>query len=415
MSSASKGAAVIALVVAIVGGYLWGRSDGQAGRVAPLTETALAKKAELDVYYPATEPVGKDEMRIVALGTGMPSARPKQAAACWLVELGNGEKFLFDIGAGCHERLAAQKIPYDLIDKVFFGHLHVDHMGDLPSFWLGGTTMNRLTPLRIWGPSGATPEYGTKHAMDLMEQMYVWDIGTRGGVIDFRGGQLDVTEFPFDAVNEVIYEEKGVTIRSIPAVHGLDGAVSFILEWNGLKFAYSSDTIPNKWWIEHTKGADISIHECFLPPVLLVTKQGFAPLEALNVGTQGHTSPEQFGKVMSMTEPRLAVGYHFYNDFDTQPEVMRRVRKTYDGPLALALDYMVFNVTQDEIRVRMSAVDEEIWPSPPMKKKNPPDTSKAIPFSDFTKSGVVALPEVVQPIYDEINEIYDTDYEPLFK
>jgi ribonuclease Z len=415
MSSASKGAAVIALVVAIVGGYLWGRSDGQAGRVAPLTETASAKKAELDVYYPATEPVGKDEMRIVALGTGMPSARPKQAAACWLVELGNGEKFLFDIGAGCHERLAAQKIPYDLIDKVFFGHLHVDHMGDLPSFWLGGTTMNRLTPLRIWGPSGATPEYGTKHAMDLMEQMYVWDIGTRGGVIDFRGGQLDVTEFPFDAVNEVIYEEKGVAIRSIPAVHGLDGAVSFILEWNGLKFAYSSDTIPNKWWIEHTKGADISIHECFLPPVLLVTKQGFAPLEALNVGTQGHTSPEQFGKVMSMTEPRLAVGYHFYNDFDTQPEVMRRVRKTYDGPLALALDYMVFNVTQDEIRVRMSAVDEEIWPSPPMKKKNPPDTSKAIPFSDFTKSGVVALPEVVQPIYDEINEIYDTDYEPLFK
>ena len=148
---------------------------------------------------------------------------------------------------------------------------------------------------------------------------------------------------------------------------------------------------------------------------MLVTKQGFAPLEALNVGTQGHTSPEQFGKVMSMTKPRLAVGYHFYNDFDTQPEVMRRVRKTYDGPLALALDYVVFNVTQDEIRVRMSAVDEEVWPSPPMKKKNPPDTSKAISFSDFTKSGVIPYPEIVQPIYDEINELYDTDYEPIFK
>jgi len=351
----------------------------------------------------------------VALGTGMPSPRPKQAAACWLVELGNGEKFLFDIGAGCHERLAAQKIPYDLIDKVFFGHLHVDHMGDLPTFWLGGTTMNRLTPLRVWGPSGGTPEYGTKHALDLMQQMYVWDIGTRAGVIDFRGGKLDVTEFAFDGVNEVIFQEKGVTIRSIPAVHGLDGAVSFILEWNGLKFAYSSDTIPNKWWIEHTKGADIAIHECFLPATLLVTKQGFAPLEALNVGTQGHTSPEQFGKVMSMTNPRLAVGYHFFNDFDTQPEMIRRVRKTYDGPLALAVDYMVFNVTKDDIRVRMSAADEEIWPSPPMKKKNPPDTSKAVPFSDFTKSGALGFPEVVQPIYDEINEIYDTDYEPLFK
>lgn len=274
--------------------------------------------------------------------------------------------------------------------------------------------MNRLTPLRIWGPSGGTPEYGTARAMELMEQMYVWDIGTRSGVIDFRGGELDVTEFAFDGINEVIYEENGVVIRSIPAVHGLDGSVSFILKWNGLKFAYSSDTIPNKWWVEHTKGVDISIHECFLPPTLLVTKQGFAPLEGLTVGTQGHTSPEQFGKVMALTEPRLAVGYHFYNDFDVEPEVRQRVRKLYDGPLALAVDYMVFNITKDDIRIRMSAVDDEIWPGPALKEKNPPDFTQAIPISDFTKSGAMPLPEVVQPIYEEINEIYGTDYKPGF-
>jgi ribonuclease Z len=368
----------------------------------------------LDVYYPGTEAIDKNEMRIVALGTGMPSARPKQAAACWLVELGNGDKFLFDIGSGCHERLAAQKIPYDFLDKVFIGHLHVDHMGDLPTFWLGGTVMNRLTPLRIWGPSGGSREYGTAYAMDLMEKMYIWDIGTRGGVIDFRGGELQVTEFPFDGINAVIYEENGVVIRSIPAVHGLDGAVSFVLEWNGLKFVYGSDTIPNKWYIEYAKGSDFAVHECFLPPPLLVEKQGFAPMEALMVGTQGHTSPEQFGKVMSLVEPRLAVGYHFYNDFDVEPEVRRRVRKTYDGPLDLATDYMVWNVSKDEIRVRMSAIDEEIWPGPALKKKNPPDTSKAIPFSDFTKSGVMAFPEVVQPLFDEINEMYGTDIKPVF-
>ena len=381
-----------------------------ADRDASYLSTQLI--AERDVYYPGTEELAPDEMRVVALGTGMPSPRPKQAAACWLVELGNGDKFLFDIGAGCHERLAAQKIPYDYIDKVFIGHLHVDHMGDLATFWLGGTTMNRLTPLRVWGPSGATPEYGTARAMELMQQMYVWDIGTRSGVIDFRGGALEVHEFAFEAVNAVIFQENGVTIRSIPAVHGLDGAVSFTLEWNGLTFAYSSDTVPNKWWIEHTKGFDISIHECFLPPPLLVTKQGFAPLEALTVGTQGHTAPEQFGKVMSATEPRLAVGYHFFNDFDTGPDVMRRVRTVYDGPLALAVDYMVFNITKDDIRVRMSAVDEEIWPSPPLKDKIPPNVASSIRFSDFTLSGVVAFPEVVGPLYEEINEIYGTDYEP---
>ncbi len=52
-------------------------------------------------------------------------------------------------------------------------------MGDLPSLWLGGTVMNRLVPLRVWGPSGATPEYGTARSMENMQKMYVWDIGTR--------------------------------------------------------------------------------------------------------------------------------------------------------------------------------------------------------------------------------------------
>ncbi len=415
-------ATVLLVVLFIaVGGYLIGYNDGVGGQEPAIAKSAVAAPTsptgivdDRDVYYPGTEAIASDEMRIVALGTGMPNARPKQAAACWLVELGNGDKFLFDIGSGCHERLAAQKIPYDYLDKVFIGHLHVDHMGDLPTFWLGGTVANRLVPLRIWGPSGHAPEYGTQRAMELMEQMYLWDISTRSGVIDFRGGELDVTEFPFDGINEVIYNENGVIIRSIPAVHGLDGAVSFILEWNGLTFVYGSDTIPNKWYIEHAKGADVAVHECFLPPPLLVTKQGFAPMEALMVGTQGHTSPEQFGKVMSLVEPRLAIGYHFFNDFDTEPEVRRRVRKLYDGPLALALDYMVFNVTKDDIQVRMSSIDEDIWPSPPLKTKNPPDTSKAIPFSAFTISGVEAFPEVTQPLFDEINEMYGTDIKPIF-
>ena len=76
--------------------------------------------------------------------------------------------------------------------------------------------------------------------------MYIWDIGTRSGVIDFRGGELEINEFPFDGVNEVIYSENGVVIRSIPAIHSLDCEVSFILEWKGLKFVYGSETYPNK-------------------------------------------------------------------------------------------------------------------------------------------------------------------------
>ncbi len=115
---------------------------------------------------------------------------------------------------------------------------------------------------------------------------------------------------------------------------------------------------------------------------------------------------------MSLVKPRLAVGYHFQNDFDTAPVARKEIRKTYDGELALAEDYMVFNVTKDDIRVRMSAIDEDIFPSAPLKPKNAPDISKVIPMSDFIIEGNVPFPEVLQPIYDNINEIYGTDYKP---
>jgi hypothetical protein len=47
-----------------------------------------------------------------------------------------------------------------------------------------------------------------------------------------------------------------------------------------------------------------------------------------------------------------------------------------------------------------------------MKDKIAPDFTNAITMSDFTLSGVVPLPEVVGPIYEEINELYGTDFAP---
>ncbi len=73
--------------------------------------------------------------------------------------------------------------------------------------------------------------------------------------------------------------------------------------------------------------------------------------------------------------------------------------------------YMVFNVTQDDIRIRMSAIDEDIFPPAALKAKNAPDLSQMIPMSDFISSGHLRYPEVVQPIYDEINEMYGTDHQ----
>lgn len=45
--------------------------------------------------------------------------RLKQAAASFVVELGNGDKFIFDMGTGSMLWIYALGIPLDYIDKVF--------------------------------------------------------------------------------------------------------------------------------------------------------------------------------------------------------------------------------------------------------------------------------------------------------
>lgn len=413
----------ILVTAAIVSIYLLGLHHGQSGEGLAITKEAIAAQEkssaspvkalkERDVYFPGSEELAPDEMRVTACGTGMPNARPKQAAACWLVELGNGDKFIFDIGSGSFERLSALAIPMDYLDKVFVGHLHSDHFGDLGDLWVGGVISNRQRPLRIWGPSGSKPEYGTKYAVEKLQEMLTWDAASRLGNVNTTGQKIELHEFDYKGINQVVYEENGVTIRSIPAVHALDGPVSFTLEWNGLKFAFSSDTYPNKWWLEHTKNADIAIHECFLPPTLLVEKQKFPVQDALNVGTQVHTSPAMFGKVMSIIKPRLAVAYHFFNDFDTQPEIERLVRMTYDGPLALAVDYMVFNVTKDDLKVRMAVINEDVWPLPSVTEKLPADPSQRVGFTKFIEDGREVFADVIKRAYDETNKRFGTNVQP---
>lgn len=363
-----------------------------------------------DVYYPGTEELLPDEMRVIACGSGMPMPRLKQAAACFLIELGNGDKFIFDMGTGSMERIYALGIPLDFIDKVFLTHLHMDHMGDLPAFYIYGPQNNRSKPLRVWGPGGGgtRPEWGTKAAMEHVEKTWAWMTGTLAGTIDTRSFSLEVTEYDWSKVNNVIYEENGVVIKSIPANH-LEQAASFILEWNGMTLAFSGDTIPNKWWIEHTQGVDFSIHECFLTPNLAIEKWGFSPEEAMNALTKVHATAALFGKVMAMTQPKHAVAYHFQNDADTLPGVMAAVQQTYDGPVDYAQDFMVWNITKEGVRTRMAVANRESYPTPALAEKVIDKTNPYIPPSWVMEGWPSEVTPVVEQLYQDFNDEHGTD------
>ena len=363
-------------------------------------------------YFPGMEELEPDEMRVIACGTAMPTPRPSQAASCWLVELGNGDKFIFDIGSMSSDNIVALGIPYDYLDKIFLSHLHTDHFGDLPSFYVSSWLMNRQVPLHVYGPSGPKPEWGTAYAIEHLQKMLTWDLDGRNGRLPPSGRKLVVHEFDYRAENEVIYEKNGVVIRAWPAIHVIDGPVSYSLEWNGLKFVFGGDTYPNNWYIKYAQGADLAIHEAFIAVPDMIKKFDWPVDRSLEVATQIHTAPPAFGRVMSEIKPRMAVAYHFFNDFDTAPDILEGIRSTYDGPLTLANDMLVWNVTAKDIRVREVVFPEAVWPPPAAQKPQPIDTSIVQTESEYIRSGKADVREQIDAIYERANKTYGTNLKP---
>ena len=361
------------------------------------------------VYYPGTEALGKDEIRLHACGTGMPAARHKQAATCWLIELGNGEKFFFDVGTHSMGNVASLMIPYDYLDKVFITHLHSDHWGDLASLWIGGWTAGRNNPLQVWGPSGAEERLGTAHAVKHFQEAYYWDWKGRLGNLAEAPGNIDVTEFDYTGANHIVYDKAGVVVRAWPAIHSIDGPVSYSLEWNGYKVVFGGDTFPNKWYLEYAQDADVAIHECFHLPGQMVETYNQAPIVAMYVATKIHTSPQAFGKIMSTVKPKHAIAYHFFNDDDTRYEIYAGVREVYDGPLSLATDGMMWNITREGISERMTVMTEDAWSVPGSRPPPPGDPSLATPISDAIRAGAWNEDDVEANMLREFMQKFDID------
>lgn len=337
------------------------------------------------VYYPGTEVLARDEVRVIACGTGMPDARRDQASTCFLFEFGNGEKIIFDLGSGSMRNVNALMIPAEYLTKIFLSHLHTDHWADLSSLWAGGWTAGRPVPLKVWGPSGMTPEMGTKYAIKGFMMAFNWDYQTRAFQISPVPGNIEVVEFDYKAVNQVVYDENGIRISTIPAIHAGDGPVSYIIEYAGLKLVFGGDSAPNKWFIEHAKNADFAIHEAFGTPEYFVEDYGQPPQLAWRACCAFHTSGPAFGKIMSEIKPRHAVAYHSMEE--AIPGVRAGIRETYDGALSVAVDNMVWNITGDNVTERMVVSPDRASAVRGPTRQPPPEKGRPSTLSKFILEG----------------------------
>ena len=149
-----------------------------------------------------------------------------------------------------------------------------------------------------------------------------------------------------------------------------------------------------------------AIHEAFLTPEQLVTLYNQAPQTAIGVGTIVHTPPQAFGKVMSTIKPRHAIAYHFFNESDTRDEIYAMIRETYDGPLTLAEDNLVWNITKQDVQVRSIVSTEDAWSQIGPNQPPPPDHTVPSQLSKEMMAGRWDISDVSAEMVKEFKAKY---------
>ena len=310
-------------------------------------------------YFPQTEPLGPDEMRVIFMGSNPWPPRMSQAATCIMVELGNGKRFFFDFGPGCLRNIIAAQVPVPEIDDIFLSHLHIDHMGEIPYLYQFAPFNGRWKPLRIHGPSSSRPELGTKALAEAIKAMGRWTSVQAEGMPLQGGYEIDVNEFDFRDDGGVCYDQDGVRITHWRRSHACDGASAYRLDWNGLSFVWTGDGKPDRLTAQYAKGVDLFVSEMAVDMVRLwALKQGVAPFIGAWTLDNYHTTHYAFGYLANLVQPRLAMATHVSYDRELVGEMVAGVRTHYRGMFAFGIDRTVVNVTKDRVWIREAAFPE---------------------------------------------------------
>jgi ribonuclease BN (tRNA processing enzyme) len=305
-------------------------------------------------WFPNTEEIQPNEMRVIFMGTS-PSIRPGQMNTSILVQLGNGENFVFDIGEGSIANYPAAGIALNQIDKVFITHLHVDHFGSLPYLWMFGTWAGGWHQnLNVYGPSGRTPEYGTKIMVEGMKMMLGWHTDAFSVFPVGKGWDIKVHEFDFRDNGGVIYDEDGVKIIHWQRSHAKDGASGYRLDWNGMSFVWTGDGRPSELDLKYAKGVDLYVTEMQAELIAISSGvQGVPPFLGRYTVDTHHTPAYAAGYLANQIQPRMFMTTHMAFDPYQNEESVAEIRHHWKGPFHFgAPDGIVVNMTKDQIWVR---------------------------------------------------------------
>ena len=152
-------------------------------------------------------------VHILGCGSALPTAHHNPSSQ--VVEI-RGKFFMVDCGEGTQAQVRRSHINFSKLQAVFISHIHGDHvfglMGMISTFGLQG----RTTPLHVYAPEG-------------YEALFHAEMEMFCSTIDY-----EVIFHPVDtSVRQVIFEDRSLTVETIPLKHRMPCAGFLFKEKQG--------------------------------------------------------------------------------------------------------------------------------------------------------------------------------------
>lgn len=246
--------------------------------------------------------------RLIVLGSGTAVPRAGRATSCYLVDPGDGQALLIDLGPGALQRAAEAGYDLDRLRAVLVTHVHPDHCADLVALRFA---------LRNPIPRRGRPALPLRaHAELLLLDARLRNAWPRW--LDPGRGRLDLA-----AVGPGALDLPGPTRVEVFAVAHHPSSLGYRLTLpNGCVVAFSGDASEGAELLALGRDADLFVLEA------AASERHDLP---------GHLTARRAGRVGAACGARALLLTHFYPPCDAEP-ARDLCRESFAGEVLLAQD-----------------------------------------------------------------------------
>jgi ribonuclease BN (tRNA processing enzyme) len=248
-------------------------------------------------------------------------------------------RILVDAGPGMFLRVGELNLNLDQVDTVLLTHLHIDHTGDLPGFFLARslTVSGSSARFNVFGPAGGGLFPSTTRFLNLLfEKGGAWEYQKTFGADE----EIHGVDLPTDLTSresQLLYKD-GLRITAIATHHDDCPSVAYRVDYQNESIAFSGDmdasALPNL--IRLAKGCSLLVFHCAVldppnSPALLYTL---------------HTAPKHIGEAARDAQVKFLLLSHTAPDVEgASRSVLESIKASYNGPVSFAHDKMRLPVT----------------------------------------------------------------------